>query len=99
MQVGQACSTPVNVGSFPEGLCSWDALPQQNHQREQRAHLTSSDCKEKGGATSAALHQVQLVAWAMGVLPSQVQGEEATLLLKLVPTPGFSPFLPGDRGK
>lgn len=99
MRVWQACSTPVNVGSFPEGLCSWDALPQQNHQGEQRAHLTSSDCKEKGRAISAALHQVQLVAWAMGVLPSQVQGEEATLLLKLVPTHGFSPFLPSDGGK
>lgn len=55
--------------------------------REQRAHLTSSDCREKGRAISAALHQVIGV-----VLPSQVQGEEAALLLKLVLTSGFSPF-------
>lgn len=97
--VWQACAIPINVGSSSEGLCSWDALPQQHHQGEQRGHLTSSDCREKGRAISAALHQVQVVAWAIGVLPLQVQGEEAALVLKLEPTSGFSPFLLGDEGK
>lgn len=91
---------PHKCGSSSEGLCPWGALPQQNHQGEQGAHLTSLDCRKKGRGISAVLHQVQQVAWAVGVLPSQVQGEEAALLLKLfVPTSGFSPFLLGDVGK
>lgn len=91
---------PHKCGSSSEGLCPWGALPQENHQGEQGAHLTSLDCSKKGRGISAVLHQVQLVAWAVRVLPSQVQGEEAGLLLKLfVPTSGFSPFLLGDGGK
>lgn len=69
-----------------EGLCSWDSLSQQNHQGGQTVYLTPSVCREKGRGISGPLHQVQLMAWATGVLTSQAGGEEAALPL--------SPFAP-----
>lgn len=82
-----------------EGLCSWDALSQQNHQGGQRVHLTLSVCREKGKGISGPLRQVQLVAWATRMLPSKVGGEEAALPLHpFAPTSGFSLAEGGEGG-